>query len=72
MDRELQIEQLAEVIWNYYYPEGGSVFKRYADLDERDKILHRVEARGVASMLDGSKARCVGDSDFAMVMRGRG
>lgn len=51
--RDLQIESLARAIWNYYYPHGGSVYRSYDELQERDKELHRSEARQVARFLDG-------------------
>lgn len=49
----LQIEAMARAIWNYYYPNGGSIYRSYDELREQDKELHRNEARQVAALLDG-------------------
>lgn len=48
-----KIERLAEALWNYYYPTGGSVYATYASTKEEDKEAMRKEAIAVAEVLDG-------------------
>lgn len=49
-----RIEALAEAIWRYYYPQGGSIYSTYASLPKHDKIIHRKEAAQVAAFLSGT------------------
>lgn len=48
-----QVEELAEAIWRYYYPNGGSRYRTYNSLQDRDKNVHRNEALMVIKYLDG-------------------
>lgn len=53
MSEDQKMEALAKAIWQYYYPNGGSIFKTFESLQEKDKECHRKEARRIARFLNG-------------------
>ena len=55
MDESERIELLSKAIWGFYYPLGGSLYNSYEQLQEKDKEMHRAEAREVAEFLSGKK-----------------
>lgn len=50
-----KIEALAESIWKFYYPDGGSMYRTYASLPEYDKKALREEAECIAEYLSGAR-----------------
>jgi hypothetical protein len=48
-----RVERLAEAVWNYYYPEGGSIYADYGILPLSDKEKLRKDAAQIAAFLDG-------------------
>ena len=55
MNERDRLEKLAKAIWEFYYPNGGSVFRVFEDLSDKDKDVHRNEAREFADFLSGHK-----------------
>ena len=48
-----KVEKLAQAIWEYHYPNGGSIFSTYESLPNRDKESLRAEAYMISCYLDG-------------------
>ena len=50
---EIKIEKLAKSLWEYYYPNGGSIFQTFESLPYDDKIKLIAEAKNLSLILDG-------------------